>query len=55
MRDSASEAATAAPHALRLCQMIEESEDWEAEIDEVLEKFATETGRRRPQYDVCFE
>jgi len=55
VRDSAADAASAAPHALRLCELIEESDDWEAEIDEILDVFAQETGRKKPQYDVCFE
>lgn len=52
--DSAADAAQAAPHALLLCQMLEEAEDWEGEIDAVLARFVEQTGRRRPQYDVCF-
>ena len=45
--------ALAAPQALRLCQMIEASEDWECECDEIMDKFQKEEGRR-PLYAVCF-
>ena len=55
VRDSAAEAATAAPHALLLCRAMEASEDWEAEVDAVLDTFVKETGRQRPEYDVCFQ
>lgn len=55
VKDSAAEAATAALHALRLCQLLEEADDWEAEVDGILDRFADETGRRKPQYDVCFQ
>lgn len=49
------EAVNAAPHALKLCQLIEDSDDWEADIDSILEQFAKETGRQVPEYEVCFQ
>ena len=54
VRDSTTEAASAAPQALLLCQLLEESEDWESEVEGVLDRFVEKTGRKRPQYDVCF-
>ena len=51
--DSLASAATAAPQALKLCQMIEKSDDWECECDEIFDKFAKEQGRK-PLYSVCF-
>lgn len=54
VRDSTLDAAEAAPHALLLCKLLEESEDWETEVDSVLDKFVEQTGRKRPEYDVCF-
>ena len=54
VKDSTAEAALAAPHALLLCRLLEESDDWESEVDGVLDSFVKETGRRKPQYDVCF-
>jgi RNA polymerase II subunit A C-terminal domain phosphatase SSU72 len=51
--DSHDEALVAAPHALKLCEMIDASEDWECECDEIMDKFAEEAGRR-PIYTVCF-
>lgn len=46
VKDSHEEAANAAQQALRLCQMLESNEDWEDEIDQIIEAFHTETGRR---------
>ena len=54
VRDSTLDAANAAPHALLLCKLLEASEDWEAEVESVLEEFVHQTGRKRPEYDVCF-
>lgn len=54
VRDSTADAANAAPHALLLCRLLEECEDWEAEVESVLEEFVQQTGRKRPEYDVCF-
>ncbi|KAK9808409.1 hypothetical protein WJX73_001537 [Symbiochloris irregularis] len=51
--DNHAEAGRAAPHALRLCQMLEEADDWEDGLDEILTKFEGETGHR-PVYDICF-
>ena len=51
--DSHEEALNAAPHALKLCEMIDASDDWECECDEIMDKFAAEVGRR-PIYTVCF-
>ena len=51
--DSHEEALNAAPHALKLCEMIDASDDWECECDEIMDKFAAEAGRR-PIYTVCF-
>uniref|UniRef100_A0A061RLN1 RNA polymerase II subunit A C-terminal domain phosphatase SSU72 n=1 Tax=Tetraselmis sp. GSL018 TaxID=582737 RepID=A0A061RLN1_9CHLO len=53
VKDNHEEAANAAPHALRLCQMLDASEDWEEEIDAILNVFEKETGRR-PLYTICF-
>lgn len=55
VKDSASEAALAAPHALLLCKMIEDADDWEAEIDDILMEFSNDTKRNVPEYDVCFQ
>ena len=51
--DSHEEALNAGPHALKLCEMIDASDDWECECDEIMDKFAAEVGRR-PIYTVCF-
>ena len=51
--DSHENALAAAPQALKLCQMIEASEDWECECDEIMDKFQAEEGRR-PLYSVLF-
>jgi len=51
--DSHENALAAAPQALKLCQMIENSDDWECELDEIMDKFQAEEGRR-PLYSVCF-
>lgn len=54
VKDSPAEAATAAHAALQMCRWIDEAEDWEAEIDSILDRFAEETGRPRPEHDWCF-
>ena len=41
------------PLALQLCRKIQESEDWEDDIEEIVEDFSAETGRT-PFYTVCF-
>ena len=51
--DSHEEALNAGPHALKLCEMIDASDDWECECDEIMDKFAAEVGRK-PIYTVCF-
>lgn len=53
VKDNTREAATAAPQALQLCQMLEAAEDWETEVDEVVAQFEAETGRR-PLYTLCW-
>ena len=47
------EAGKASPLALQLCRKIQESEDWEDDIEEIVEDFSAETGRT-PFYTVCF-
>lgn len=54
VKDSASEAQVAAPHALKLCTTIADvGEDWEEEIDSILSKFSDET-KREMSYDICY-
>ncbi|KAK9836235.1 hypothetical protein WJX84_000233 [Apatococcus fuscideae] len=53
VKDNHEEAANAAPQALLLCQMIQDAEDWEDDIDEIMDKFEAQTGRR-PLYTICF-
>ena len=53
VKDSHDEAVLAAPQALKLCRMIEASEDWECECDEIMDRFEAEEGRR-PLYSICF-
>ena len=53
VKDSHDEALLAAPQALKLCQMIEASEDWECECDDIMDRFQSEEGRR-PLYSICF-
>ncbi|KAK9817809.1 hypothetical protein WJX72_002542 [[Myrmecia] bisecta] len=53
VKDNATEAANAAPLALRLCEMLQAADDWEDEIDEIIAKFEDETGRK-PLYTICF-
>ncbi|EIE23973.1 Ssu72-like protein [Coccomyxa subellipsoidea C-169] len=53
VEDNHEEAARVAPQTLRLCQLLEAKEDWEDGIDDVIQQFEEETGRR-PIYTVCF-
>lgn len=53
VKDSHEEASIAAPLALELCEMIEASEDWECEIEDIIDRFQASAGRR-PLYTVCF-
>lgn len=53
VKDSHEEAALAAPHALRLCSLVEAAEEWEDEIETAVEQLFLETGRRAI-YTVCF-
>lgn len=53
VKDRHEESAIAAPHVLQLCQMLEEAEDWEDQVDEIMEGFAKETGMK-PLYTICF-
>ena len=53
VKDSHEEAAIAAPVALHLCSMIDKAEEWEDELDAILESFHDETGRKAI-YNVCF-
>ena len=53
VKDSHEEAAIAAPAALQLCSMIDKAEEWEDELESLLERFHQETGRRAI-YNICF-
>ena len=53
VRDSHEDAVNAAPMALKLCEMIEKCEDWECEIDEILDQFEEEVGIK-PLYSICY-
>eukprot|EP00195_Chlamydomonas_chlamydogama_P012831 CAMPEP_0202895048 /NCGR_PEP_ID=MMETSP1392-20130828/4324_1 /ASSEMBLY_ACC=CAM_ASM_000868 /TAXON_ID=225041 /ORGANISM="Chlamydomonas chlamydogama, Strain SAG 11-48b" /LENGTH=185 /DNA_ID=CAMNT_0049579933 /DNA_START=246 /DNA_END=803 /DNA_ORIENTATION=+ len=53
VKDSHEEAALAAPHALRLCQLLEAAEEWEDEVDSIVLQLHNETGRRAI-YTICF-
>jgi len=53
VRDNKAEAASAAPQALRLCQMLEEADDWEDEVDDLIARFEEET-HRQVTYTICF-
>lgn len=53
VKDNHEEAATAAPQALELCRMVEDSSDWEGEVDAILDSFEQRNGRR-PLYTVCW-
>lgn len=54
VKDSAAEAQVAAPDALELCSMIVKSEDWEEEIEDILARFSSKTGRDM-SYDICYQ
>eukprot|EP00793_Prasinoderma_coloniale_P007138 PRCOL_00006990-RA len=51
--DNPEEAEKAGKAVLTLCRMIDEADDWEEEIEDILDAFVEETGRR-PLYTVCF-
>ena len=53
VKDSHEEAAIAAPVALQLCLMIDKAEEWEEELDGLLDNFYQETGRKAI-YTICF-
>lgn len=53
VRDSHGESVAAAPKALRLCEALEASEDWECDVDDIMEAFEAAEGMR-PLYTVCF-
>jgi len=53
VKDTHDEAALAAPQALKLCEMLETSEDWECNLDDIVDRFQQQTGRR-PMYTICF-
>lgn len=53
VKDNAEEAALAAPQALELCQMLEGSDDWECELDDIMDRFQQKCGRR-PLFTICF-
>ena len=53
VKDTPTGAGKASPLALQLCRKIQESEDWEDDIEEIVEDFSAETGRT-PFYTVCF-
>ncbi|CAG9466385.1 unnamed protein product [Pedinophyceae sp. YPF-701] len=53
VKDSDEESKKAAPQAMRLCQMLEGAgECWEDKVEDVLEAWFRETGRR-PTYNIC--
>ena len=53
VRDSHDSSVDAAPRALRLCEALEASEDWESEVDEIMNAFEEAEGMR-PLYGVCY-
>jgi len=44
-KDNHSEAAAAAPLALKLCEYLRSEEDWEDEIESIVQKFTEDTGK----------
>lgn len=52
-QDSHEEAALAAPHTLRLCALIDMSDDWEDEIERIVDQLMEETGRKAI-YAICW-
>jgi RNA polymerase II subunit A C-terminal domain phosphatase SSU72 len=53
VRDAHDSSVDAAPRALRLCEALEASEDWENEVDEIMNAFEEAEGMR-PLYGVCY-
>ena len=53
VKDTPTEAGKASPLALQLCKKIAECDDWEDDIEEIVEDFSAETGRK-PFYTICF-
>eukprot|EP00898_Chlorokybus_atmophyticus_P004297 jgi/Chlat1/4869/Chrsp31S08938 len=53
VKDNHEEAANGAQLCLQLCQMLNACESWEDEVEEIVTKFAQETGKR-PTYTICF-
>lgn len=53
VKDNHEEAARVAPQALKLCQMLEESPEWEEEIDSIIRNFQ-QTMKRPAIYTICF-
>lgn len=53
VKDSHEEAALAAPHALSLCTMIDASEEWEDNVEGIVQRLYRETGRKAI-YTVCY-
>ena len=51
--DNAEEAAKAGQATLALCEMLEAADDWEEQIEDILDAFVEKTGRR-PLYCICF-
>ena len=44
-KDNHSEAAAAAPLTLKLCEHLRAEEDWEDEIESIVQKFSEDTGK----------
>ncbi len=44
-KDNHSEAAAAAPLTLKLCEYLRAEEDWEDEIETIVQKFSEDTGK----------
>ena len=53
VKDNPIEAGKASPQALQLCRKLEECDDWEDDIEDIIEDFSVETGRK-PFYTICF-
>lgn len=53
IKDSHEEAGLAAPHVLKLCNMLEAAEEWEDEIEDIVNRLSIETGRKAI-YTICF-
>jgi len=53
VKDNHEEAALAAPQALKLCEMLEASDDWESDLDDIVDRFQQQC-KRRPLYTICF-